>query len=89
MYKLVFVGSVAAFVNAHNGHGHPVHHGIVSDIKQKTTSWKPIEVEENPLKNYSADTVRGLLGTRVRGPQGYPAPAVSNVEAPTNFDART
>lgn len=88
MYKLVFVGTVAAFAQAHNGNGHPIHHGIVEEIKEKATTWKPFEVEENPLKSIPADQLRGMLGTFTMPPKGYPAPVASNLAAPGAFDAR-
>lgn len=32
---------------------HPVRQEVVDHIKKSTTSWVPIEVEDNPLRNYS------------------------------------
>jgi len=89
MLKLVIVGTVVAFATAHNGNGHPVHHGIVEDIKAKATSWTPFEVESNPLKKYTGDQVRALLGTVRRDPQGYAKTTASKVGVPSSFDART
>jgi spore maturation protein SpmA len=36
MYKLVLVGTIAAFVS---GHIHPVNEDIIAQIKAKATTW--------------------------------------------------
>jgi len=74
MYKLAIVGTVLSFTTAHNLDGHPVHHRIVEEIKAAKTTWTPFEVEKNPLHYKSAKDVINALGTKVRGPQGLPAP---------------
>lgn len=86
MYKLVIVGTIAAFAAAHK---HPVNPDIVNEIKQKASTWTPMEVHENPLSKLTIEQVKGLLGTQIREPLGLPAPAASNSATPTAFDSRT
>jgi len=48
-----------------------------------------MEVEKNPLYYKTAKEVIGSLGTKVRGPQGFPAPKMNqNLAVPDTFDAR-
>lgn len=67
MFKLVVIGTIAAFASAF----HPVNQDIVDQIKAKATTWVPLEVHENPLSQKTAEEVMGLLGTRVQPPVGY------------------
>lgn len=85
MFKLAFVGSVAAFAYAQE---HPVNADIVNEIKQKTNLWKPKQVEKNPLKYHTVDNLLGRLGTSLDFSGFYAEPAVEN-NLPTEFDART
>jgi hypothetical protein len=87
MLKLVVLGLVATVASA--GTFHPVNHEIVEQIKAKATTWTPMEVEQNPLFNMSAEAVHGLLGTTRRGPLGYNKPNAIVGDVPQNFDART
>jgi len=41
------LGSLSVLVNA--GADHPVNSNIVSEIKNKTTKWEPLEASENPI----------------------------------------
>ena len=41
---------------------HPVREEIVNDIKLKTTSWKPKEVENNHLRHRSVESIRQSMG---------------------------
>jgi len=76
MYKLAIVGTVLSYASA-NLDGHPVHQKIVDEIKAMKTTWTPMEVSKNPLYYKTAKEVIGALGTKVRGPQGYPAPKMN------------
>jgi hypothetical protein len=79
-----------SYAAAKNLDGHPVYHEIVEEIKALKTTWVPMEVEKNPLRYKTAKEVIGSLGTKVRGPQGFPAPKMnSNDAVPATFDART
>ena len=84
MFKLVVVGTIAAFAAALN---HPVNTDIVNEIKTKASTWVPLEVHENPLTKLTAEQIQGLLGTRVQPPAGYAAPE-EILGLPDNFDAR-
>jgi cathepsin B len=86
MYKLVLVGTIVAFANAHI---HPVNEDIIEIIKQKATTWKPMEMLDNPLHHMTLDQVKGLLGTIVDFEDNeFPEPEVSNAINGA-FDART
>ena len=90
MFKLAIVGSVLSYASTSNLSGHPVHQQIVDEIKAAKTTWTPMEVTQNPLYYKTAKEVIGSLGTKVRGPQGLPAPKIdANVAVPAAFDART
>jgi hypothetical protein len=86
MFKLVIVGTIAAFAAATINH--PVNKEIVEDIKQKTSQWVPMEPEENPLAQYSTNHILGLLGTKISEPANFPGPALVD-NLPDNFDSRT
>lgn len=85
MFKLAFVGTIAAFAFAQQ---HPVNEDLVEEIKQKTNSWVPHSADENPLKDKSMTEIMGLLGTVIQGPVGLPGPIPAN-GVPTEFDSRT
>jgi C1A family cysteine protease len=87
MYKLVVIGTIAAFASAQLRH--PVNTQIVNDIKQKASTWFPSEVDQNPLSKLTIDEIKGLLGTIVQGPVGLPGPLPHNGEVPKEFDSRT
>lgn len=88
MYKLVVVGTILAFTQAHI---HPVNEEIIAQIKARATTWEPMEMEENPLHHMSLETVKGMLGTIYDTDSDFPEPimSASNAALPTNFDART
>jgi cathepsin B len=60
MFKLVVVGIIAAVASANS---HPVNNEIVNAVRTRTNQWVTYDVEQNPLRNYSAAQLRGLLGT--------------------------
>jgi len=72
MYKFALVGTVLSYVAANQGH--PVHKDIVDEIKQKATTWKPLEVNENPFANKSIAEIYALLGTKNRPFDGVISP---------------
>lgn len=88
MFKLIIVGTIAAIANAYT---HPVNSQIVNAVKTRTTKWTPHEVETNPLRNYSMEKLRGLLGTitepKVEADIEYGAVVVSD-SLPTSWDWR-
>lgn len=85
MYKLVIIGTVAAFASA----THPVNHDIVHEIKTKTSSFRVHEASENPLRNWTMEDIKARLGTIVQGPvEGIPRPVPTNDELPKEFDSR-
>jgi C1A family cysteine protease len=88
MYKLVVVGTILAFTQAHI---HPVNEEIIAQIKARATTWTPMEMEDNPLHHMSLETVKGLLGTIYDTDSDFPEPVMSssNAALPANFDART
>lgn len=85
MLKLVVIGTIAALGFAQQ---HPVNHDIVAEIKAKASTWVPMDVHQNPLKDKTVLEIKGLFGTVVQGPVGLPGPAPSNADLPTTFDAR-
>jgi cathepsin B len=87
MFKLVVVGLVMVAANAFT---HPVNSVMVNNIRQSTSKWVAHDVETNPLRNYSLQQLKSLLGTFVDAPEDgsieYNAPEI--VDAPTNWDWR-
>lgn len=83
MLKLVTIGAVALCAAA----THPINEELVKEIKQKATTWTPMEVHQNPLAAVSHTVLKQRLGTIVRGPQGFPHPRTAN-GLPASFDAR-
>ena len=67
---------------------HPVNPSIVSDIKNKTTKWVPMEASENPIGELSFGELHGLLGTVVKPPLGTLKPEGINALLPETFDSR-
>lgn len=86
MFKLTTLASVAALALAYADH--PVTEEIVQEIKEKTTQWIPMEVDENPFKDMDHVQIFGLLGTVYRPAYGNMQPAPENIEVPDNFDSR-
>ena len=89
MFKLAVVGTVAAMATAKF---HPVNHDLVNEIKEKATTWVPLEVHENPLGKLTTEEVYGLLGAKV-GPidsnEALPFPEPEELTAvPATFDSR-
>lgn len=61
---------------------------MVDFIKQKATTWTPMEVEHNPLKNFSIDQLNSLLGLNI--PEVFAeASNDTPLTAPEGFDSRT
>ena len=63
--KLIIVGTIVAFAAAHK---HPVNSQIVNKIRNSTTRWAAHDAETNPLRNYSIEKIRGMMGTIVNPP---------------------
>lgn len=59
MFKLVIVGTIMAAASAMR---HPVNSQIVHAIRSKDTTWEAHEPETNPLRNYSIEKLKGMLG---------------------------
>ena len=61
---------------------------MVDEIKLKTNSWKPIDPNNNPLKDYSHEELHYMLGTFIKPPLGTMIPKSENANLPKSFDAR-
>ena len=85
MFKLVVVGTIAAFASAY----HPVNKDIVEEIRQKA-SWKPMDPTTNPFSKKSYDEIKGLLGTVITKVDAadYLSPTILEA-VPAAYDART
>ncbi len=57
---LVIVGTIATVAADFK---HPVNSEIVSAIRARTLMWTAVDAEVNPFRNYSAEKIRGMLGT--------------------------
>jgi cathepsin B len=86
MFKLVIVGTIATFALAQEAH--PINSAIVSEIRNKATTWAAHDVEENPLKDLSIEEIKARLGTIVQPPIGLPGPLPYNGVLPAHFDSR-
>ena len=85
MYKLIIIGTIAAFAAA----THPINENIVREIRSKTRAWKAHEPHQNPLSNWTLEDIQARLGTIVQGPvEGIPSPLPSNDDLPKSFDSR-
>jgi cathepsin B len=71
MLKFVVIGSASLSVLATTK---TVSREIVKDIYEKTQSWEPMEVDQNPFKDYTIEELKGLLGTIKTNPTGLPSP---------------
>ena len=45
---------------------HPVNEQIVLSIKSKTSNWKPMNPETNPLAYKSIEQIKGMLGYTIK-----------------------
>ena len=61
MLKIVVLGSVLSVALADLVH--PVNEDIVREIRQKATTWTPMDPAKNPLSKLSAEEVYGLSGS--------------------------
>ena len=52
MYKLVVIGTVLAMATAHIL---PVNEYIIKQIKERATTWEPMEIEDNPLHHMTIE----------------------------------
>ena len=86
MYKFVLIGTIIASAFALR---HPVNEDRVAEIKATVSSWKPMEVSENPLSQYTVDEIYGMLGAipSEKIPFNHNAPV--DVNAPASFDWTT
>jgi cathepsin B len=85
MFKLVVVGTIVALAAA----THPINNDIIQTVRSSTNLWQTHTVESNPLKHMTHEQLLGLLGTHIIAHNGLDDYVAPNVEAPTNFDART
>lgn len=89
MFKLVIVGTVLAAANAFI---HPINSVMVNTIRQNNPKWVAHDVETNPLRNYSIEQLKALLGTIIDAPEDgslqYNTPAPLDDAAPTSWDWR-
>lgn len=93
MFKLVVVGIIAAVASAQEVlYRHPVNSQVVNAVRTRTNSWVSYDVEENPLRNYSIEKLRGMLGTIVEPAEEAPIDLVEPTmlsAVPTSFDWRS
>jgi cathepsin B len=84
MFKLIVIGTIAAFASA----THPVSEEMVAHIKSKTSLWQPHDTESNPFKDLTKEQLFARCGTYiVPSNKQYPGSPVVNV--PKDFDSRT
>lgn len=48
---------------------HPVNHELVAEIKEKATTWYPMEVEENPFSYMPLEQIKAMMGTKLIVPE--------------------
>ena len=84
MFKLVVVGTIAAFAAA----SHPVNDQMVREIRSKTRLWQAAESETNPLSEYTKEDLMKMLGTYIV-PSNKIYPDSTKVVTPESFDSRT
>lgn len=84
MFKLIIIGTIAAFAAA----THPVNEEMVAHIKAKTSYWQPHETETNPLKNLTKEELLARCGTYIvpSNKEYNGSPVLKDL--PTNFDSR-
>jgi cathepsin B len=71
-------------------HIHPVNEKIIAEIKERATSWEPMDIEENPLHHMTYDQVKGLLGTIIdHEDTTFPDPTDVSESNAASFDSRT
>jgi len=88
MLKLVVVGMVATIAFA-SEFIHPVNQDLVNEIKEKATTWSPMEVHENPLRHMDKKKMMGLLGTTLQAPSAlFQRAEQMNLAVPDSFDSR-
>ena len=66
MFKLVIVGTIVGLATAFK---HPVNTQMVNTIRERTSRWEAHDVETNPLRNYSIEKLKGMLGTITNPPE--------------------
>ncbi len=86
MFKLVIIGTIAAFAAAQV---HPINPDIVEEIKQKTTLWRAHEAHLNPLRHWTMDDIKARLGTVIDNTYVADSPMPFNGAVPDSFDSRT
>ena len=60
--KFVIIALLVAFAVAEM---HPVNHQIVAEIKEKATTWVPMEPEENPFAYMPIEQIKAMMGTKL------------------------
>lgn len=60
--KIIVVALLVALACAEM---HPVNHDLVSEIKQKASTWYPMEVEENPFSFMPLEQIKAMMGTKL------------------------
>lgn len=71
MFKLIVVGSIAAFAYAER----ILTSGMVETVKSSTDLWTPYEPEENPFLHHSIDDMKALLGAIITDDERHHAPS--------------
>lgn len=83
MFKLIVVGSIAAFAYAER----ILTSGMVETVKSNTDLWTPYEPEENPFLHHSIDEMKALLGAIITDDAPHHVPSELTV-APLSLDWR-
>eukprot|EP00347_Sterkiella_histriomuscorum_P009809 403339807 len=59
---VILLLGVTTLVNGLNFNKHPVRQEVIDRIKNSNVSWTPFEIEENPFKNKSLQSMRNMGG---------------------------
>lgn len=67
---------------------HPVNQEIVEKIKRSTTSWTPLEPEENPFFYMPIERIKSMMGLKLPIYNVVSQPATDISDSRESFDAR-
>ena len=65
---------------------HPVNHEMVESIKESTSSWTPMEPEENPFYFVPVEQIKSMMGAKLTVYEDNAEDL--GIQVPTDFDAR-
>eukprot|EP00350_Pseudokeronopsis_sp_OXSARD2_P004237 CAMPEP_0170540092 /NCGR_PEP_ID=MMETSP0211-20121228/115_1 /TAXON_ID=311385 /ORGANISM="Pseudokeronopsis sp., Strain OXSARD2" /LENGTH=308 /DNA_ID=CAMNT_0010842371 /DNA_START=21 /DNA_END=950 /DNA_ORIENTATION=- len=85
---MMLVGMVAS-VTLGQEELHPIRDEVVEHIRENAKTWKPREVNENPLSKYTLDELKGMLGDDSNADMGHLWEFKNSIPTlPDNFDSR-